>query len=151
MSENLTETLIGALVLAVAGAFLWFAAATTGSGPAGDSYELRARFRSVEGVSVGTDVRLAGVKIGTVSALGLDPDSYLADARLAISREVRIPEDSTAAIASEGLLGGAFVEIIPGGSDVMLEPGQEIEDTQGAVSLINLLMKFAAGGGSGGQ
>ncbi|RMD49589.1 MAG: outer membrane lipid asymmetry maintenance protein MlaD [Alphaproteobacteria bacterium] len=151
MSENLTETLIGALVLAVAGAFLWFAAATTGSGPAGDSYELRARFRSVEGVSVGTDVRLAGVKIGTVSALGLDPESYLADARLAISREVRIPEDSTAAIASEGLLGGAFVEIIPGGSDVMLEPGQEIEDTQGAVSLINLLMKFAAGGGSGGQ
>ncbi len=152
MSENLTETLIGALVLALAGAFFLFAASSTGNGFGGqESYVLRARFDSIEGVGVGTDVRLAGVKIGRVAAVGLDRETYLAETTLAIDRSVAIPADSSAVIASEGLLGDNFVQIVPGGDDRMLKPGEEIEDTQGAVSIINLMLKFASGnGGSDG-
>lgn len=150
MSENLTETLIGALVLALAGAFFLYAASTTGSTfGADDGYSLRARFDSIDGVSIGTDVRLAGVKIGRVAEVGLDRETYLADTRLEIDRSVSIPADSSAVIASEGLLGDNFVQIIPGGDDRMLKPGEEIEDTQGAVSIINLMLKFATGGGNG--
>ncbi len=93
-------------------------------------------------------MRLAGVKVGTVTALSLNPATYFADARIEVQKEVQLPDDSTILISSEGLLGGSFVELQPGGSPDILAPGAEIEDTQGAVSVVTLLMKFA-GGGSG--
>jgi phospholipid/cholesterol/gamma-HCH transport system substrate-binding protein len=124
-----------------------YAARGAGLGAGADSYPLTASFRSVEGVSVGTDVRLAGVKVGTVTALTLNPETYFADATITMRKDVAVPVDSTILIASEGLLGGTFVEVQPGGALEMLEPGTEVEDTQGAVSLITLLMKFAGGGG----
>ena len=150
MSESATEVVTGAGVLAVALGFLVFAGQGIGLAGGGDHYELTASFRSVEGVSVGTDVRLAGVKIGTVTSLALNPQSFFADATITVKNGVNIPDDSTILVTSEGLLGGSFVEILPGGSPDDLAPGQEIEDTQGAVSLIALLMKFvgaAAGNG----
>lgn len=146
MAENVTEVVAGAAVLAVALGFLVYAGqhtgyATTDSG----SYSLKASFRSVEGVKVGTDVRLAGVKVGTVTDLTLNPQTFYADATVSVKNGIELPDDSAIVISSEGLLGGNFVEIQPGGSPDMLAPGAEIEDTQGAVSLISLLMKFVSG------
>ncbi|MFN3992366.1 MAG: outer membrane lipid asymmetry maintenance protein MlaD [Tabrizicola flagellatus] len=151
MSYERAEILAGAAVLAVALGFAVYAARGAGVGAAPDSYALTASFRSAEGVRVGTDVRLAGVKVGTVTDLRLNPETYFADATISMRKDVAVPVDSTILVASEGLLGGTFVEVQPGGALEMLEPGGEIEDTQGAVSLITLLMKFASGGGSGDE
>jgi len=146
MSENTSEVVAGGLVLVAALAFLAYAARATGWGEDPATYPLTASFRSVEGVTVGTDVRLAGVKVGTVTSLSLNPQTFFADAGIAVQKDVLLPDDSTILISSEGLLGGNFVELLPGGSLDNLGPGDEIEDTQGAVSLISLMMKFVGGG-----
>ncbi|MCV2870813.1 outer membrane lipid asymmetry maintenance protein MlaD [Defluviimonas sp. WL0050] len=146
MAENVTEVLTGAGVLAAALGFLVYASEGGGLSRATDSYDLTASFRSVEGVTVGTDVRLAGVKVGTVTSLALNPQTFFADATFTVANGVEIPDDSTAIIASEGLLGGAFLELQPGGSPLNLASGAEVENTQGAVSVIALMMKFAGGG-----
>jgi phospholipid/cholesterol/gamma-HCH transport system substrate-binding protein len=148
MAYERAEVLAGAAVLAVALGFTFYAAQGSGLVQEPDSYPLIASFRSVEGVGVGTDVRLAGVKVGTVTDLKLNPETFFADATISMRKDVALPTDSAILISSEGLLGGNFVEVQPGGALETLEPGAEIEDTQGAVSLITLLMKFA-GGGSG--
>jgi len=146
MAENKTEILVGTAVIAVAAAFVFYAAGQTGfAAQSSDSYELSASFRSAEGVSVGTDVRLAGVKIGTVTALALNAETFRADTVFNVDNEIEIPDDSAISISSEGLLGGSFVEVIPGGSPFNLDPGGEIEDTQSSVSLVNLLLKFVSG------
>jgi phospholipid/cholesterol/gamma-HCH transport system substrate-binding protein len=145
MAVNKTEVVTGAAVLAVAVGFAAYVAQGAGFRPAGDSYVLKASFRSVEGVTVGTDVRLAGVKVGTVTSLTLNPQTFYADATVSVRNGVELPDDSTILVSSEGLLGGAFVELQPGGSPVNLAPGAEIEDTQGAVSVVSLLMKFVGG------
>jgi len=145
--ENPTEVAVGAVVLLAALGFLAYAAQSTGLGaPAGD-LNLTASFRSVEGVDIGTDVRLAGVRIGAVSAIALDPVSYRAETVMTLDRAVPIPDDSSAVVASEGLLGGNFIEILPGGSLDNLPDGAEIIDTQGAVSLLNLLVSVVGGSG----
>jgi phospholipid/cholesterol/gamma-HCH transport system substrate-binding protein len=137
-----TETVIGALVVATAAVFLGYVTQTTGLWGMGQTYPLAASFRSVEGVSVGTDVRLAGIKIGTVTSLALDPERFEALVTIAVDRNVPIPEDSDVRVAQEGLLGGAFLEITPGASDFMLAAGDEILNTQSSVSLLNLLLRF---------
>lgn len=146
MAYERAEILAGAAVLAVAIGFVVYAGRGAGLMQATDSYPLTASFRSVEGVSVGTDVRLAGVKVGTVTELTLNPETYFADAVITVRNDVILPIDSTILISSEGLLGGTFVELQPGGMPDNLVAGDEIEDTQGAVSVISLLMKFAGGG-----
>lgn len=147
MSENRAELLVGALVIAVAAGFLAYATSRAGVIQGSTGYTLIASFRSAEGVSVGTDVRLAGVKIGSITGLVLNPETFRADATLAIRQGVALPDDSSVLIASEGLLGGNFVEIQPGGSAFNFEPGAEIDNTQGAISLIELLSKFVGSGG----
>ncbi|MEP5758885.1 MAG: outer membrane lipid asymmetry maintenance protein MlaD [Litoreibacter sp.] len=147
MAENTSELFVGTLVLSAAVGFALYAASVTGTSVGGSGYSLSASFRSVEGVKVGTDVRLAGVKVGSISGLELNPETFRADAYLSIQDSILIPDDSAISISSEGLLGGNFVEIIPGGSSTNLDEGGEIEDTQGSVSLITLLMKFVAGDG----
>lgn len=147
MRENRTETLVGAVVLAAALGFGFYAAKAAGLGISAQGYDLTASFRSVEGISTGTDVRLAGVNIGQISDMTLNPDTFRADVTLSFSSDIAIPNDSAVAIASEGILGGSFVEIVPGGSLDNFAPGEEIEDTQGAVSLISLLLKFVTGEG----
>ncbi len=151
MAENATEVAAGGVVLAAAVAFLVYAAQHTGWGEDPGTYPLKASFRSVEGITVGSDVRLAGVKVGTVTSLTLNPKTFYADAGIALQKDVQLPDDSAILISSEGLLGGNFVELVPGGSSVNLESGAEIEDTQGAVSLISLMMKFVGGGGAEGS
>ena len=145
MAENTTEVLVGAAVLAAAIGFAVYAGQVAGLSRAGDTYTLSASFWSLEGVGVGSDVRLAGVKIGTVEQVTLNPETYRADTRVALDRGIEIPDDSAIVISSEGLLGGNFVEIVPGGSPFSFEPGDEILDTQGAISLVALLLKFVTG------
>ena len=145
MSENTTEVVVGTGVLAVAVGFLVFATGATSFSNSGGAYPLTASFRSAEGVKVGTDVRLAGVKVGTVTSLDLNPQTFRADATFTMQQGIEIPDDSAISISSEGLLGGNFVEVIPGGSPFNLDEGGEIEDTQSSISLITLLMKFVAG------
>lgn len=145
MSENRAEVLAGAAVLAVAMAFVVYAAQGAGIGTAGSTYPLTASFRSVEGISVGSDVRLAGVKVGTITSLKLNPETYFADAEVAVKDGILLPTDSAILISQEGLLGGTYIELVPGGAPEMLAPGEEIEDTQGAVSLISLLLKWVGG------
>jgi phospholipid/cholesterol/gamma-HCH transport system substrate-binding protein len=142
MSENRLEILAGALVLVAAGAFVAYAGQSSGLGSVSDSYPLKASFRSVQGISAGSDVKLAGVKVGKITSLTLNPDTYFADVVVDIDKRVQLPTDSAILISSEGLLGGNFVELVPGGLPDILAPGDEIEDTQGAVSLVQLLLKF---------
>ncbi|MDF1716745.1 MAG: outer membrane lipid asymmetry maintenance protein MlaD [Antarcticimicrobium sp.] len=151
MSHNTTEVLVGGAVLAAAIAFAVYAGQTTGFTSGSRGYELEASFRSLEGVTVGTDVRLAGVKIGTVTGVALNPETFRADTRFSVLEGVQIPDDSAAVVSSEGLLGGNFVEIMPGGSLGYYVPGDEILDTQGSVSLVSLLLKFVSGGSSSGS
>ncbi|UXU74696.1 outer membrane lipid asymmetry maintenance protein MlaD [Paracoccus sp. SMMA_5_TC] len=137
------EFWVGALVLAIAALFLfWSTKGTTMSARLGSGYELRAAFPSVDGIEIGTEVRVAGVRIGKVTGIELDPQTYLAEARMALPAALQLPVDSAALIQSDGLLGGAYIELQPGGADELLQPGDEIEDVQGAVSLLTLMMKF---------
>ncbi|MGA9253653.1 MAG: outer membrane lipid asymmetry maintenance protein MlaD [Roseobacter sp.] len=145
MSEHTTEVIVGAGVLAAAIGFVVYAGQISGYSSSSATYPLEASFRSLEGVSVGTDVRLAGVKVGTVSDVELNTETFRADTTVTLISSVEIPDDSAIIIASEGLLGGNFVEIVPGGSPFYFEPGDTIEDTQGAVSLVSLLLKFVSG------
>ena len=149
MAYERAEILTGAAVLAAAIGFAVYAAQGAGIMRQPDSYPLTASFRSVEGITVGSDVRLAGVKIGTITDLTLNPQTFFADASLQIRNDILLPVDSTILVSSEGLLGGNFIEILPGGALENLSPGDEIEDTQGAVSLITLLLKFVGGDGGG--
>lgn len=149
MADQRLEILAGAVVIAVALGFAIYAGRDNGMAAQAGSYPLKASFRSVEGVAVGADVKLAGVKIGTITGLVLNPETYMADATIAVDKAIQLPTDSAIVISQEGLLGGTYVEILPGGMPDVLAPGDEIEDTQGAVSLINLLMKFVSGGGNG--
>ena len=146
MKENKLEVIIGAAVLLVALGFVVFLYQSTGLSVSNSKhYELKADFRSADGIHVGTDVRLAGVKVGTVSDLGLNAETYRAEAELAIENKIDIPDDSALTVSSEGLLGGNFIEIIPGASYEYMRPGDEFLDTQGSVSLISLLLKFVSG------
>ncbi|MEL6958681.1 MAG: outer membrane lipid asymmetry maintenance protein MlaD [Pseudomonadota bacterium] len=142
MRENTTEVVVGAAVLAVAASFLWYLVAATGLSGGTPGISLKANFTSAEGVTVGTDVRMAGVSVGTVTGLELNLDTYRAEATFAIDEGVAIPDDTAVVVASEGLLGGTFVELVPGGSFDFYADGATIRDTQSAVSLIQLLMAF---------
>lgn len=140
MSNNVVETVIGAAVLLVAGGFLAYASQSTDIGK-GDSYDLTAKFFAANGIASGADVRVSGVKVGSVSDLRLDEKTYEAVVALSIRKGIGIPSDSSAKIDSDGLLGGSYISIEPGGSEYELEPGEDIEHTQGSISIIELLGK----------
>jgi phospholipid/cholesterol/gamma-HCH transport system substrate-binding protein len=130
--------LIGALVILVAAGFLYFAYSSTSSGSM-SGYDLKARFASADGIVSGTDVRLHGIKIGTVSSLTLDPKTFAAIAHLSLRNDVELPDDSSIKITSAGIMGSSYLAIQPGGSDKMLKPGGEITNTQGSIDLMSLI------------
>jgi len=150
MGANLVETLVGAVVLLVAGFFLVFAYQKSEVAQV-QGYPLIAKFEKVDGIRVGADVTLGGIKIGSVADETLDLESYLAVLRLAIREDVKLPEDSSIKVTSDGLLGSKYLAVQPGGAEAMLPAGGEIRYTQGAVDLTELLGKaiYSSGGGSG--
>lgn len=148
--ENTLEAVIGLLVVLLAIWFVWFAWQKTG-GSQEDAFEVRAVFPSASGVSVGTDVRVAGLKVGSVAAQRLDPQSYQAELLLALDRGVVVPSDSSAAITAEGLLGGTYIALLPGGSETPLKNGDTILDTQGSVDMMGLIGSVLNGSGGRGS
>ena len=141
-NSNIAETVIGAGVVAIA--VLVLALIYTRAGSGGFSgYEIQARLPRVDGLGVGTDVRLAGIKIGSVSDLTLDPKTYLVTVHMGIRNDVKIPADSSLMVTSSGLLGSSYISITPGGDDKMLAPGGMIENSQGSVDLMGLINRFA--------
>ena len=138
MQSNLVETLIGTLVVAVAAVFL-FDGYTASGMRSSSGYQVNAAFSSIDGLANGSDVRLSGIKIGTVVHQDLDPETYQAKVTLDIASDVKLPDDSSAKITSEGLLGGSYISVTPGGSEEMLADGGEIMFTQGSVDLMSLI------------
>jgi phospholipid/cholesterol/gamma-HCH transport system substrate-binding protein len=149
MQNNTVETLIGAIVVLVAVGFLAFAYTTTSSGSI-TGYELRARFSSADGIAPGADIRLHGIKIGSVSSIDLDPRTYNAIVRLNIREDVKIPDDSSVKVISSLLGGNSYLAVQPGGSDRMLTAEGEITNTQGSVDLMGLIGR-AIYGNTGGK
>ncbi len=140
--RSIFEVLVGALVLIAAVGFLSYAVTSTGRSAATGGLTLLAKFDRIDGLAPGADVRIAGVKVGSVTAQRIDPTTFLAVLTLQVDSALRIPEDSSAEITSEGLLGGKYVAIVPGGADRILAPGAEIKITASAVSLEALLGRF---------
>ena len=139
--RNIAEVLIGAVVLIVAAGFLAYALAHSGR-TGGSGYDLSAKFDHIDGLGVGSDVRLAGVKVGTVVGEQIDPKTFEAVVTFTVRNDIRLPKDTAAIVTSESLLGGKYVSLQPGGDDTTLQPGQSITITQGSVSLEELLGKF---------
>ncbi len=149
MNGNLFEALIGAVVLVVAGVFLVFAYTTADIGSV-QGYQVVARFDRVDGLNIGSDVRLSGIKVGTVTSMELDHETFLAVVLMSVEPAVRLPKDSSAQIVTDGLLGGKFMAIVPGGDPEYIDPGGEITFTQSPIILENLIgqLIFGAGGDS---
>ncbi len=135
------ETIVGAGVVAAAAIFLAFAVATTGSKSfsAAGGYRLSAEFDSIEGINVGSDIRLAGIKVGTVIGQRLNPESYQAQLDLSINNSIVLSDDTTAKVTSEGLFGSRYVALEPGGSETKLAEGGVISFTQGSVDMWALI------------
>lgn len=162
MRESLFETLVGLAVVLVAGFFLAFSLQQRGEASPRDSYTLTAKFNRIDGIAVGSDVRLAGKKVGVVSAIDIDPQSYKAVVSFTVPKtvafngkteELKIPDDTTAQILTDGLLGGAYLGLIIGGSFDYIPPGGQVEFTRGSVDLLSVLSEFAssASNNSGGE
>lgn len=139
MREQWAETGVGLVVLVLAASFLFYALSVGAVGTKRGGYEVIAKFGEVGSLAPGASVNVAGVKVGTVSQITLDPKTYLAVAHLHLDPTVKLPSDSTAKITNDSLLGGAHVAIAPGGALDDLKPGGEVENTQGAVDIFSLV------------
>lgn len=154
MQRSVVETIIGAVVLAVAGLFLYF---TYSSGyQRVEGYDVMAKFNRVDGLSLGSDVRLSGIVVGKVVKEQIDPATYLAIIHLRIDSKIKLPLDTAAKITADGLLGSNYVALEPGGDDKMIADGGEITATQDPVNIVDLVGRFIFGGpgtgkSSGGQ
>ncbi len=149
MTRNFLETILGAVVLAVAIAFFYYAyQSNNGSGSNG--YDLFAQFDRIDGLDNGADVRIGGIKVGSVTQQVLDPATYRAKVSFTVQDNVELPLDTSAAIMSDGLLGGKYLSLEPGGDIDMLETGDEITLTQSSVRLEDLIGQLIYSGGSGG-
>lgn len=110
--------------------------------PAGQGYPLKAAFSHIDGLAVGSDVRLAGVTVGHVTATRVDPQTFQAEVTFTVAPNIHLPVDSGAVITSDSLLGGKYIALTPGGDSAVLAAGDAMSETQGAISLEQLLSKF---------
>ena len=153
MKNSTVETLIGTAVVAIAAAFFIYAYQASERGGTAGSYRISAEFDNAEGVSIGTDVRVAGVKVGSVVDFTLNPENFQANVKMELDPKVQLTEDASAKVTAEGLLGSKFISLEQGGAETMLAEGGVISNTQGAVdiwSLISQAMFENKGGASGG-
>ena len=143
MNRLNTETVVGLFLLAGIAAFAYLTIALGGVQVMDDkSYTVKARFLSVSGLKEGSPVEIAGVPVGKVQSIDFDPDRYEAVVSLRIPREVKLQDDAIASVRSTGIIGSKFVKITPGGSPDILEPGDEITETEPSVSLEELISKY---------
>ena len=144
MKINFLDAFLGFAVLLITGLFIFYVYITLDTKIfKKDGFRLHARFENIDGIVTGSKVKLSGVNIGTVKSISLEPDSYYAFITMNFDKKFSFPDDTEASVQLEGLLGGSYISILPGGSDVMLLNGQEILYTQGSTSLLNLMLKFA--------
>ena len=141
MRNNLIETVMGAVVLLVA-AFVIIFAYNKADISSTNGYEIKAKFDRIDGILVGSAVKMSGIKIGSVTSASLDPKTYFAEVSISIQSDVKIPADTSISVAAEGLLGQKYLSLSPGGSDEMLTSGDEITVTQGSVDLMGLVGKM---------
>jgi phospholipid/cholesterol/gamma-HCH transport system substrate-binding protein len=139
---------MGAVVLVVAGGFMAFAYEGSNLKPV-DGYPIKAKFTTVAGVGLGTDVRIGGIKVGVVSGLALDPATYEAILTLQIKENLKLPTDSIAAVVSDGLLGSKYIKLDPGAEEKMLAANATITHTQSSINLEELIGKMAFGSAGG--
>lgn len=142
LRENIGEAIVGLLVVILAIWFVTFAWDRTGGGQRAGSIKIIALFPNASGVSQGTDVRISGLKVGSVTGLTLDPQSYQVKVAIALNPDIKLPADSSASVTSEGLLGSTFIAFTPGGSATSLKTGDMITDTQGSMDLMALIGQF---------
>ena len=144
MKINILDAFLGFTVLLITGLFLFYVYITLDAKLfKSDGFRLHARFENIDGIVSGSKVKLSGVNIGTVKSISLEPESYYAFITMNFDKKFSFPDDTEASVQLEGLLGGSYISILPGGSDVMLLNDQEILYTQGSTSLLNLMLKFA--------
>jgi phospholipid/cholesterol/gamma-HCH transport system substrate-binding protein len=141
MSRNAIETIMGAVVLVIAALFLFFAYSTSQIRRT-SGYEVTASFDRIDGIREGGDVRISGIKVGSIVSQTLDPKTYLAVVRMTIDPAVKLPTDTVAQIASSGLLGDKYLSLLPGGADETIPAGGRIQFTQPAISLENLIGQY---------
>jgi len=149
MQRSVIETIIGAVVLAVAGLFLYFTYSSGYQRVAG--YDVMAKFNRVDGLALGSDVRLSGITVGKVIKEQIDPASYLAIIHLSIDSKIKLPVDTAAKITSDGLLGSNYIALEPGGDAKMIADGGEITATQDPVNIVDLVGRFIFGGTGNGK
>ncbi len=141
--RSLAEILTGAVVLLVAIGFLAYAITNSGRSLAGgNGITLTARFDRIDGLQPGADVRIGGVKVGSVIDQQIDPTTFLVVLKMQVDARLHLPTDSSAEITSESLMGGKYVAIVPGGEDKILRNGDAITITQSSISLESLLGRF---------
>jgi len=140
MRRSVIETVLGAMVLLVAAVFLIFAYTSSDLKPV-MGYEVTARFNSIDGLTVGSDVRIGGVKVGSVVAQEIDQEMYQAVVDFTVRPEIRLPEDTQVSVTSSGLLGGKYLRLDPGNADDMVVNGGELRNTKDVISLEELLGK----------
>lgn len=138
MGRNLVETVMGAVVLLIAGFFLIFAYNSSNLRPI-SGYDVKARFNSVEGLQEGGDVRIGGVKVGSVTGQSLDTENFQAIVTLTLKPQVKLPTDSIASVTGDSLLGGKYIKIEPGNAKDMIPPGGEVKKTKDALVLEQVL------------
>lgn len=138
MRRSVFETVLGGVVLLVAAFFLVLAYNTTDLRPV-SGYEVSARFNAIDGLAVGADVRIGGVKVGSVIDQYIDPELYQAVVRMSLRTDVRLPADSLATVSSTGILGSKYVKLEPGRSQTHLADGDRIEHTKDVISLEELI------------
>ena len=142
MKQGLVETLVGFFVLIVAFSFFIFAYNISGISKRNTGYVLSANFQNIDGIAKGSDVKLAGIKVGFVDSLVLEDNTYYAVLNLRVNDGVNIPKDSTAIVSTSGLLGGKYIRINPGASDDNLADGGKIKFTQSALNIEDLIAKL---------
>ncbi len=142
MNKNLIETLVGLLVIGVATYFLYFSYSSTNMAIDSNGYNINAKFEKVDGINIGNDVRVSGIKIGKITEMKLDPASFQAILTFRIKSNIKIPTDSTAQVTSSGLLGEKYIGIIPGSETEYLANNGTIEFTQSSINLENLIGKM---------
>ncbi|WP_416900067.1 MAG: outer membrane lipid asymmetry maintenance protein MlaD [Minwuia sp.] len=138
MASNVLETVIGAVVIAIAVIFVIFAYRTADISPSA-GYPLGAKFNNVSGLNVGADVRMSGISIGSVTEMDLEQPSLLAVVKMSIRNGVGIPDDSAIRVLTDGLLGDTFLSVEPGGGLDNLQAGDDFRFAQGSVNLIDLV------------